>query len=190
MLFNPEPDIKLTPFGLELHKRGHSVEILTGFPNYPGGKIYEGFSLKTKQIDYKDGLKIIRVPWYLSHDGSATKRVVTYISMAISMSIMGPFLIQRPDVIYVYHPPATVAIPSILLKLIYRAPIVYDIQDLWPDTLKATGMLKSTLMLKAIGTYCKLCYKLVDHIAVLSHGFKRILISRNVKKDKITVVHN
>jgi len=73
--FNPEPTFKGLPFAKELVRLGHEVEVLTGFPNYPDGKIYDGYRIQPLQRETMDGIPILRVPLYPSHDKSAIKRI-------------------------------------------------------------------------------------------------------------------
>lgn len=188
--FDPEPTIKGIAFARELVRLGHTVEVLTGFPNYPGGKLYPGYKLKFLQRETIEGISVIRVPLYPSHDGSSLKRIVNYLSFAFSATLLGPLLVKQADVVYVYHPPATVALPAMMLKLLRGMPFVYDIQDLWPDTLAATGMLNNRKILKCIDWWCRLTYRVADHIVVLSPGFKMKLIERNVPEEKISIVYN
>ena len=97
---------------------------------------------------------------------------------------------KRVDVMYAYHPPLTVGIAASLIKLFRRIPIVYDIQDMWPDTLRATGMINNVHLLAAASKVCNWVYRRVDQIVVLSPGFRRLLIERGVPKDKIEVIYN
>jgi glycosyltransferase involved in cell wall biosynthesis len=97
---------------------------------------------------------------------------------------------KRPDIIYVYHPPVTVGLPAIVARWLYEVPIVYDIQDLWPDTVAATGMLRSSFALSMIERWCDLVYRKSDRIVVLSPGFKKALVARGVPASKIEVVYN
>ena len=186
----PEPDLKALTFARELVKNGHTVQILTGFPNYPGGNIYPGYKIKWSQREVADGVEIIRVPLYPSHDLSGFGRMLNYLSFALSAALLGVFRIRKAEVMYVYHPPATIAIPALFIKFFRRIPIVYDIQDIWPDTLTATGMVNNGAILKMIGSYCSFVYKSVDQITLLSPGFKRKLVERGVQHDKIEVVYN
>ena len=188
--FDPEPTFKGLAFARELVRRGHTVQVLTGFPNYPGGRLYHGYKVRLLQRETIDGISIIRVPLYPSHDGSALKRIANYLSFAFSAALLGPLLVGQADVVYVYHPPATVALPAMMLKLLRRMPFVYDIQDLWPDTLAASGMLNNRNILKCVDWWCRLTYRCADHIAVLSPGFKRKLIERGVPEEKISVIYN
>jgi glycosyltransferase involved in cell wall biosynthesis len=188
--FQPEPAIKGLPFAKALAKKGHVVEVLTGFPNYPGGKLYPGYKLSMFKTEYRDGIRIIRTFLYPSHSNSRIGRFLNYLTFALSAMFLGPIFIKKPDIIYVYHPPVTIMLPATVLKLIYRIPVVIDIQDMWPDTLKATGMVNSQNLINIIGVFCKLFYNLADHIVVLSPGFKNILRNRGVLEDKISVIYN
>ena len=188
--FDPEPTLKGLVFAKELQRQGHEVQVLTGFPNYPVGKIYEGYKLKFKQTEFIDGIEVTRVALYPSHDSSVLKRIFNYISFAFMAALIGIFVTKKADVIYAYHPPLTVGIAAIFIKFFRRTPIVYDIQDMWPDTLKATGMLNNDKLLNIISMVCNQVYKYVDHIVVLSPGFKQLLMNRNVNEDKISVIYN
>lgn len=188
--FDPEPTLKGLVFARELQRQGHEVQVLTGFPNYPTGKIYPGYKLRLKQTEFIDGIEVTRVALYPSHDSSVIKRIFNYISFAFMAALMGIFSTKKADVIYAYHPPLTVGLAAILIKFFRRTPIVYDIQDMWPDTLKATGMLNNDRLLNIISIICKQVYKYVDHIVVLSPGFKKLLIDRKVPENKISVIYN
>lgn len=96
----------------------------------------------------------------------------------------------RPDVIYAYHPPLTVGVTASLIRLLRRVPVVYDIQDMWPDTLRATGMLNNPRALAGVAAVCRWVYRRVDHIVVLSPGFKRLLVERGVPSAKVDVIYN
>jgi colanic acid biosynthesis glycosyl transferase WcaI len=188
--FDPEPISKGLVFARELVKQGFEVEVLTGFPNYPGGKVYPGYKVKWLQREVIDGVHITRVPLYPNHDQSAIKRVLNYASFAASSLFYGMFMARRPDVMYAYHPPLTVGITASLLRLFRRVPVVYDIQDMWPDTLRATGMLNNSKALRLVGLVCNWVYRRVDQIVVLSPGFKRLLLERGVPERKLRVVYN
>ena len=188
--FDPEPTFKGLAFAKELKRQGHEVQVLTGFPNYPSGKIYDGYKLKLCQREEIEGISILRVALYPNHDSSALKRIFNYISFAFMAILFGIFATKKADVIYAYHPPLTVGIASIFIKFFRRTPIVYDIQDMWPDTLKATGMLNNNKILNVIGSVCKLVYRSVDHIVVLCPGFKKMLIERAVPEHKISIIYN
>ena len=188
--FDPEPTFKGLVFARELVRQGFDVEVLTRLPNYPGGKLYPGYRIKWLQREVIAGVHITRVPLYPNHDQSAIKRVLNYASFAAAATIYGVFMARRANVLYAYHPPLTVGVAAALIKLFRRVPVVYDIQDMWPDTLRATGMLNNPKALGVVATVCRWVYRRMDHIVVLSPGFKRLLLQRGVTEAKLTVVYN
>lgn len=188
--FDPEPTFKGLVFARELVRQGFQVEVVTGFPNYPGGKVYPGYRIKLIQREMIDGVEITRVPLYPNHNQSAIRRVFNYLSFAGSSLVYGVFFAKKADVLYAYHPPLTVGITASLIRLFRGIPVVYDIQDMWPDTLRATGMIGNPRVLRAVETICQWVYKQVDQIVVLSPGFKRLLVERSVPESKIEVIYN
>lgn len=188
--FDPEPTFKGLVFARELVKQGFEVEVITGFPNYPGGKLYPGYKVRLLQREVIDGVHITRVPLYPSHDQGAVGRILNYISFATSSLCYGLFGAKRPDVIYAYHPPLTVGISASLVRILRGVPMVYDIQDMWPDTLRATGMFSNDKALKIVSVACNWVYRRADQLVVLSPGFRRLLIERGVPEHKIELVYN
>jgi glycosyltransferase involved in cell wall biosynthesis len=173
-----------------LINQGLEVEVVTGFPNYPIGKLYPGFKIKAIHRELIDGVKVTRVALYPSHDRSSIRRLFNYASFAFSSLLYCLIYVRNVDVIYAYHPPLTIGVTASLLRMIRRIPVVYDIQDLWPDTLRTTGMLNNERVLSLVGRVCNLVYKQVDQIVVLSPGFKTLLIERGVPESKIEVIYN
>jgi glycosyltransferase involved in cell wall biosynthesis len=188
--FDPEPTFKGLVFARELVRQGFDVEVVTGFPNYPGGKVYTGYKIKLIQRECIDGVQITRLPLYPIHDQSAIKRVLNYASFAASALVYGLFMAKRADVMYAYHPPLPVGIAACLIRWVRGIPLVYDIQDMWPDSLRATGMLNNPRALALVGCVCDWVYKRVDQLVVLSPGFKRLLVQRGVPASKIEVIYN
>ena len=188
--FDPEPTFKGLLFARALKDSGHEVEVLTGFPNYPGGKIYKGYKISLYKKEVLDGVVVHRVPLYPSHNSSSIKRVINYASFAVSSFVFGLLKVRRVDVIYSYHPPLTTNLSAIFLGIFKRIPVVVDVQDLWPDTLAATGMLRNQKVLSAVGSVCRFVYRRSSKIVVLSPGFKDKLISREVPEEKIKIIYN
>ena len=188
--FNPEPAFKGLSFAKELIKLGHDVEVLTGFPNYPGGKVYDGYRIRYMQREILEGISVVRVPLYPSHDTSSIGRILNYGSFAFSAGTIGSLLTKPADVLYVYHPPATIGLPASIIHFLRNIPFVYDIQDLWPDTLAATGMLTNKIVLAMVNKWCGFVYRQASRIVVLSPGFKKALCSRGVPSNKIDVIYN
>ncbi len=188
--FDPENAPKGLSFAKALASRGWTVEVLTGFPNYPNGKIYAGYRVRLFKREIMEGIPITRVALYPSHDASSFRRILNYLSFAISAAILGLFLTRKANVMYVYHPPATVAFPALVLHFLKGIPFVYDIQDLWPDSLRVTGMIRHTVVLNLVGAWCKFTYRHAAAIVVLSPGMKKELSNRGVDQMRISAIYN
>lgn len=188
--FDPEPTSKGLVFARTLADAGHEVEVLTGFPNYPGGDVYPGYRIRAWQRESIGGISVVRVPLFPSHDSSAARRVLNYVSFAAAASVLGTLLVSKPDVVYVHHPPLTAGVAAVVLSRIRRAPFVYDVQDLWPDTLLATGMVRGRRLLWLVGWLCAWVYQRAAAVVVLSPGFSNALIERGVPHEKVEVILN
>lgn len=188
--FEPEPTFKGLTFAKALRDAGMEVEVLTGFPNYPIGRLYPGYKLRLIQHEEIEGIKVTRVPLYPSHDRSVLRRIANYLSFAITAFIYGVFFVRRIDVIYAYHPPLSIGAVAVVLKFLRGWRVVLDVQDLWPDTLKATGMLNNETVLSLIGRAASFIYRWCDMVVVLSKGFQEKLVSQGVPRAKVEVIHN
>jgi colanic acid biosynthesis glycosyl transferase WcaI len=188
--FDPEPTFKGRLFAEALEARGFDVEVITGFPNYPGGKLYPGFRIRPIQRERIGHVEVTRLPLYPSHDQNRLGRITNYVSFFLSACLYLLLGARRADIAYVYHPPVTVGCAAAIARFFRRTPTVIDIQDLWPDTLKATGMIQNQRLLDLIGRVCRWLYRQVEHIVVLSPGFRDVLIARGVPAAKISVIYN
>ena len=187
--FPPEPTRLILELAESLQELGHVVEVLTGFPNYPAGRIYDGYRQSPWQRETISGLSVTRVVLYPDHSRSAIKRVLNYLSFAFSASLLAPFLMRRPDVVFVYGSPYTTAIPARVLQLLWGAPFIFNVQDLWPDSLGATGMLGQRA-LRLIQYFADWVYRKATAIVTISHGFAERIKTRNVRGSKVHVISN
>jgi len=188
--YYPEPAHLVHELAQSMDERGHCVEILTGFPNYPAGKLYTGYRLRLYQRELMGHLLVKRVPLYPDHSHSGIRRSINYLSFAASASLLGPLLSGRADVMWVYHPPLTVGVPACWISLLRRVPFVYAIHDMWPETVAASGMVLSKHVVAWLGCLARSIYRRAAAITVVSPGFKRNLISKGVPAGKIHVISN
>jgi colanic acid biosynthesis glycosyl transferase WcaI len=189
--YHPEPnDVKIHLLGRDLVQRGHQVTALASFPNYPHGRIYPGYRQKLWQWEDKDGVRVARIPLYPDHSRSGAKRALSYFSFMGSAALLGPFLSGPADVMLVYQPPLTTGLAGWWLSALRRAPFVYEIQDMWPETLTSTGMINNRRALAMLDSAARWLYRRAAHITVISPGFKRNLIEKGVPADKISVIPN
>ncbi len=183
----PEPAFKSVPFGRALVERGHEVRILTGFPNYPGGRLYPGYRLRLWQRETLEGIPIYRAPLYPSHDGSTMRRAVNYASFGIGSAAM-LLLGWKPDVVCVYNL-VTLGSVARIGRMLRGVPFVLDVQDLWPDSVFQSGM-GTSWMRRPIEWICNFAYRGADRIVAQSDGFRDELIRRGVEPRRIEVIHN
>lgn len=185
--FEPEPNIiKGTSFVRALEAAGHEVTVVTGLPNYPYGRIYPGYRLRLIHHETVDGVRIVRLPLYPSHDRSTVRRSLTFLSFFLASFIYLLLRRSRFDLAYVYHPPITVGLAASFARI----PFVLDVQDLWPDTVLATKMPGASKLTGALGRCCRLVYARAQAICTQSDGMKAALVERGVPPEKISVIRN
>ena len=188
--FSPEPVMKGITFARELQRLGHDIEVITGFPNYPGGKLYPGYSIRPYQVEMIEGIRVIRVVMFPSHDSSAIKRLLTHGSFAVSALLIGGWISRKPDVIYTYDTPLTAGVVSVMLSWLKRAPMIFDLQDLWPDTIVATSKMNNPRFINMLQKICNWVFTRASCVVVLSPGFAKTLEKRGIGQDHIRVIPN
>lgn len=157
----------------EMVKRGHSVTVLTGYPNYPDGKIFKEFLQAPDNFSNLDGAEIIRTPLVPRGNG-AFRLLLNYLCFAVSASIWGAWKLRRRQFDVIFTPqlsPVSLALPAVLLRFLKRIPHVMWVLDLWPDTLEATGTLRSKKMLGLVGKLVGFIYFRTDLILAQSKSF-------------------
>lgn len=170
--FWPE-NFRVNDLVIELVQRGHQVTVLTGYPNYPDGKVYPAFHANPLEYSRYAGADVVRVPM-TSRGQNGFTLVLNYFTFAISASAIGPWKLRgrKFDGIFVFEPsPITVGIPGAVLRFIKRAPLVFWVLDLWPETLHAVGAVQSKVALRAVGGLVKLIYMQCDLILAQSKSF-------------------
>ncbi|WP_448118270.1 glycosyltransferase family 4 protein [Pseudomonas serbica] len=159
----------------KLASKGHEVTVATGKPNYPDGKIYKGyFAHGTLTERYASSIDVIRVPLFPRGKGGAKNLVLNYISFVFAGLWYFPWLLKgkKIDLIIVFAPsPITQVIPAIFLKWIKGAHLAVWVQDLWPESLSATGFVKKSWLLKAVGCVVRGIYRCSDTLLLQSKAF-------------------
>ena len=189
--FEPETHvIKGLRFVRALQAAGHEVTVVTGFPNYPSGRLYPGYRLKLIQRERIEGVDVVRLPLYPNHDSSSVRRSLNYLSFFFSALTYLLVRRERFDRAYVYHPPITVGLAAAVAGLFRRLPFILDVQDLWPDTLAATGMEGGRRLSGLVGVLCAFVYWRAAAIVAQSEGIRVALAARGVPAGKLTMIHN
>lgn len=157
-----------------LTDKGHNVNVLTGKPNYPDGKVFSGYSIWGTSNEEWNGTTLYRVPLIPRGKKSAFRLVVNYFSFILSGVFFAPWLLRRKhiDVIFVYAPsPILQAIPAIFLAWIKGCPNIVWVQDLWPESLEATGYIHNKRISKLVSKLVSWIYRHSDLLLVQSHAF-------------------
>ncbi|HYP41970.1 MAG TPA: sugar transferase [Chloroflexia bacterium] len=189
--YPPEPNTRLRDLTRHLAAQGHDVSVLTTFPSYPLGKVYDGYRLAPYTRHRELGVTVRRVFAVPYRGLSAGKRMLSYGSFAVMSLLLGLLPGRRPDVMYVYHPPLTTGLAAAIYNLVAGVPFVYDVQDLWPDAIVAAGLLREkSAAYHAIRMVENFVYRRASRITVLSEGMKSNLLNKGVPASKIAVISN
>lgn len=189
--FEPEPNIlKGLAFVRALEAAGHQVTVVTGFPNYPTGRLYPGYRMAWMRRETVEGVEVVRLPLYPSHDASSLRRSLNFLSFFLSALAYGLLRRRRYDLAYVYHPPITVGLAAALAGWVRRLPFVLDVQDLWPDTVAATGLSGADRLVGILGGLCDFVYRRAAAVVAQSEGMREALIARGVPAAKLTTIRN
>jgi len=186
--YYPEPDGRVSALAEALSSKGHDVVVITAFPNYPQGKVYDGYRVKWRQWEEINGVRVLRLPIFPDHSRSTIKRILNYASFSLSLFLLAPWFIKKPGVFWTYTP--FVILPTLWLKVLFKVPFVLEIADIWPDTIYATGMLKKGMLTKLLNSIAHVGYKYASAITVQNIGFKTRLMERNIEEEKLFVVEN
>lgn len=188
--FWPE-NFRINDIALGLLERGHQVTVLTGSPNYPYGKFFNGYGYFNRQQDYH-GVNVLRVPLIPRSKGNGLRLALNYLSFAVTSSIAGPLLCKgKYDIIFVFEPsPITIGIPALILKKFKTAPLLFWVQDLWPESLSATGAVKSKTLLALIGKLVSSIYKRCDRILIQSRSFLDSVVQQGGSSDRVVYFPN
>lgn len=172
---------------------GHDVEVVTGFPTYPEGVVYDGYRNRPYRREVVDGMTVHRGAIFPSHDDRALHRAANYLSYAASGTVGALLASRRADVTFVYSSPATTAIPAMAVRALRRVPYLVHVQDLWPDSVTSSGFLtddRSSRVEAGLHRFCDAVYRRAHTVAVSAPGMADILRGRGVPDDKLALLPN
>lgn len=192
--YDPEPGPASLPGVLarELVKRGHSVNVVTGFPNYPEGLLADGYRLQPRLRETLDGVNVTRTFLFPSHDDSLAKRLINYGSFGASATALGLDSLRGADVVWVNYSPITVALPMLVQRYLRGTPIISEVADLWPDTVMVSGFPAGSAVGKVaapvLNAWVSSMYRASDAVVHIAPSVGRILAERGVPDGKITYI--
>lgn len=168
---------------------GHDITVITTAPNFPKGVVFEGYRNAWRTVEMREGVRIVRVRTYIAANAGTAKRMLDYISFMVSASFFGLFE-KRPDLIVATSPQFFTACAGFALSILRWRPWVFELRDLWPDSIIAVGAMKPNLALRLLERLELFLYRRAATVITVTNAFRDNLISRGIDGDKIKVVTN
>lgn len=165
------------------------VTMITNNPNHPEGVLYEGYENRWFQKEEIDGIEVIRVKTYLAPNKAVFKRTINYLFYML-MAQAGSLRVDKPDVVIATSPQFFCACGGYLVSLFKRVPFVFELRDIWPESIVTVGAIKKSVIIRFFETIELFLYKSSDWIISLTDSFKEDLIKRGIDAKKITVIKN
>lgn len=187
--YKPEPIPKIHELAEALQARGHQVDVVTAFPHYPTGDLYPGVRLRMLRREVVDGIRVVRTFIYPYHGRSSFGRIVNYLSFMLSAPLAA-WVTRRCEVIYVWHPPLTTGVAGWLLGKLKRAPFVYDVQDIWPESAVLSGMMREGVLVRWMRAMERFVYRRAARILTVTADARANLLDKGVPAEKVRVIDN
>jgi colanic acid biosynthesis glycosyl transferase WcaI len=195
--FPPEmgaPAARASELSRHWARTGHDVTVLTGFPNHPTGVVPEDWRSRLRGLHYTetvDGVRVVRTWLWPLPNRKAHERIRNYASFCVSAAVSGLFL-EKPQVVIATSPQLLCALSGWWLAFWKRVPFVFEVRDLWPESLAAVGVgSEGTLLHRTLAAIAGFLYRHADCVVVVTPAFKEHLIRYwNVPASKIAIVEN
>ena len=190
--FDPEI-FRINDVAYDLASRGHDVTVITGIPNYPSGKFFDGYGLFSRRREFKNGVRIIRLPLIPRGSAHIFNLVLNYISFLFTSCIFVFFhsFFHKYDCIFVHGcSPVFIAIPGIIVKKIQKIPLYFWVLDLWPESMYGSSGYSNKKVINSVCEIVKWIYSNCDKILVSSKGFSKSICSKGDFKNKIGYLPN
>jgi len=170
-------------------REGHEVTVITGAPNFPEGKIYDGFRNRLRSVEMMDGIRVVRVITYITANKGFLRRTLDYVSFvpsAVFFALMEP----RPDVVISSSPQLFVAVAGVAYARFRKLPHVFELRDLWPASILATTSMQPGKVYERLERLELSLYRKSRRVLAFTESFAEDLASRGIEREKIDVVIN
>ena len=171
--FPPEigaPQNRISDLALRLADAGHTVAVLTAFPNYPEGRVADAYRHKLRMIDHWCGLRVVRTWIYATPSKGFIARLGNYFSFVLSSIIFGTRDVGEQDVVIVESPPLFLGLAGLVISRMKRARMVFNVSDLWPESAVALGVIRNRLLIGFAGRLERFIYQRSDLISGQTRG--------------------
>jgi glycosyltransferase involved in cell wall biosynthesis len=168
---------------------GHDVTVVTGFPNFPLGTVHEGYRNVLRAVENRDGIRVVRVWTYVAPNKGTVRRTLDYLSFMLT-SVPAALSEPRPDVVIGTSPQFFTSIAAAAVATLRRVPFVFELRDLWPESIVAVGAVREGPFIRALERLAHRLYRRADCIISVTESFRTILVARGIDPGKIDVVRN
>ncbi|MFC5385294.1 glycosyltransferase family 4 protein [Aquamicrobium segne] len=170
-------------------KAGHQVTVITCAPNFPAGKLFDGYKNWLYARETMTGINVVRVWSYISANEGFLRRTLDYVSFMFS-AIPASLAVKRPDVVIATSPQFFTACAGYVVSRLRRIPFIFELRDLWPESIRAVGAMKGARLLSALEALELFLYRKAAMIVPVTHSFKANLERRGIDPSKLHVVTN
>jgi glycosyltransferase involved in cell wall biosynthesis len=168
---------------------GHEVTVISCVPHHPRGQAYPGYRNKFLQVEYKDGIKAIKVLTYITANEGFLKRTWNYLFYMIMAIVVAPFL-PRADIVISTSPQFFNGLAGYVVARLKRCPWVLEIRDLWPESILAVGALKNRHLIRLLEAIERFVYRKADHVVPVTNAFRKHILANGGHPERITVIRN
>jgi glycosyltransferase involved in cell wall biosynthesis len=192
--FPPEmgaPAARVHELSREWVRQGHRVTVLTGFAHHPTGRKRTCDRGCITRRETLDGIDVLRTYVYATPNRGRVRRMASYLSFMMSAVVVGSFRVKRPDVVIGTSPQLLAALGARLLAWRFRAPFVFEVRDLWPESIMAVEAMKENVVVRGLARVAKVLYRTSRLIVTVGDGYRRQIAKRYaVPEEKMRVIPN
>lgn len=170
-------------------RAGRQVTVITCAPNFPKGHVYDGYRNKLWQTETMDGIRVVRVWSYITANEGFVRRILDYQSFMLS-SVLASLCVRKVDVVVGTSPQFFTACAGWAVGALKRIPFVFELRDLWPESIEAVGAMRKGAAIRALEKLEMFLYRRAKLIVAVTHAFKDRLVARGIDANKIDVVTN
>lgn len=170
-------------------RKGHRVTVITCAPNFPKGKVFDGYQNKAFQTETIEGIEVIRVWSYITANEGFVRRILDYLSFMASAIVASP-RVRGVDLVIGTSPQFFTAVAAYVVSRMKRIPYVFELRDLWPESIKAVGAMKESFAIRMLERLEMFLYRKAARIVSVTESFKQVLMRRGIECTKIEVVTN
>ena len=172
--FPPEvgaPQVRLLAMAKELQRRGHEVDVVTAMPNYPRGEVFAGYRGKWMVHEEVDGLPVTRTWIHAATGSNVSHRLLSYLSFTFS-ALWGCLRVPKPDFIFVEAPPLFLGVTAWLASRLRRAPYIFNVSDLWPESAVQLGIVTNRTLISFAERLERFCYRHARNVCAVTEGIR------------------